>query len=279
MGKTEVPWSDWIISDEHLTASRLRKFYRKHPLETESMFSNLDQQLQVLNDNRARSFLKMETTHCHREGRGLYAIAQYCRILSENSGERKTEMADTYKTAAGMAASILGEDAGQRVADLSAGKQIITALVSIRLGKGLTQKDVAERMGCAASTVSKLEAGTDAELRWSEIGNYSRAIGIQSTLVLDNPALPVTSRIKHRVIEIGDLLDEIVELAQSVDDDPEIIESIHDFYKELSFNFFVRYERSKDRLPRIRSWERTAPLEESATNDCAESEVEHTDLT
>lgn len=167
-------------------------------------------------------------------------------------------MSDTYKTAAEMATSILGEDAGNKVSERSAGRQILTALVSIRLGKGMTQKEVADRIGCAASTISKLEAGTDAELRWSEIGEYSRAIGIQSSLVLDNPCLPAVSRIKHRVIEIGDLLDEIVELAQSVDDDPEIIESVHDFYKELSFNFFLRYERTKDRLPRIKSWDESS---------------------
>lgn len=76
MEETEEPWSDWSISDAHLTASRLKKFYRNHPNETESMLSNLDQQLQVLNSNRARSLLRFETTHCHREREGLYAMDQ-----------------------------------------------------------------------------------------------------------------------------------------------------------------------------------------------------------
>jgi transcriptional regulator with XRE-family HTH domain len=182
-------------------------------------------------------------------------------------------MADTYKTAADLATSILGEDAGKKVADLTAGRQIITALVSVRLGKGMTQKQVSDRMGCSASAISKLESGTDADLRWSEIGKYSRAIGIQSALVLDNPSLPVTSRIKHRVIEIGELLDEIVELAHIVDDDPEIIESIHGFYKELSYNFYLRYERTKGRLPKIMSWDQSEPLVELDTSDCSNHEA------
>lgn len=76
MEEAEKPWSDWVISSKHLTASRLKKFYRNHPDETESMLTNLDQQLLVLNNNRARSFPNMETTHCHREGRGLYAMSQ-----------------------------------------------------------------------------------------------------------------------------------------------------------------------------------------------------------
>lgn len=182
-------------------------------------------------------------------------------------------MADTYKTAADLAAAVLGQDVGKKVAALSAGRQIITALVSIRLGKGLTQKDVADSMGCAASTVSKLEAGTDAELRWSEIGKYSRAVGIQSSLVMDNPGLPATSRIKQRVIEIGELLDEIVELAESVDDDPEIIESIHGFYKELSYNFYLRYERTKVRLPRINSWDQAGQAVVNTETECIDSKV------
>ncbi|MFZ1729404.1 MAG: hypothetical protein WBQ23_08800, partial [Bacteroidota bacterium] len=127
--------------------------------------------------------------------------------------------------------------------------------------------------GCSASAISKLESGTDAELRWSEIGNYSKAIGIQSALVLDDPSMPAASRIKNRVIEIGELLDEIVELAHIMDDDPEIIESIHDFYKELSYNFYLRYERTKGRLPKINSWDQTEPLVDRDTSDCSDHEA------
>ncbi|MFZ1730279.1 MAG: hypothetical protein WBQ23_07760, partial [Bacteroidota bacterium] len=127
--------------------------------------------------------------------------------------------------------------------------------------------------GCSASAISKLESGTDAELRWSEIGNYSKAIGIQSALVLDDPSLPAASRIKNRVIEIGELLDEIVEIAHIMDDDPEIIESIHDFYKELSYNFYLRYERTKGRLPKINSWDQTETLVDRDTSDCSDHEA------
>lgn len=76
MEETDEPWSDWVISAERLTASRLKKFLRNHPDETVMMLSNLDQQLIVLNINGAKSILKMETTHCHREGQGLYAMDQ-----------------------------------------------------------------------------------------------------------------------------------------------------------------------------------------------------------
>ena len=76
MEETPEAWNDWSISEEHLTASRLRKFHKNHPDETEAMLANLDQQRKVLNNNKTKSLLKYETAHCHREGGGLYAMDQ-----------------------------------------------------------------------------------------------------------------------------------------------------------------------------------------------------------
>ena|SRR3990167_1014612 len=54
---------------------------------------------------------------------------------------------------------------------------IIDRLISLRLGAGLTQGELAKKMGITQGAVSKLEASCDENLTLKEIGSYAQAVG------------------------------------------------------------------------------------------------------
>ena len=50
-------------------------------------------------------------------------------------------------------------------------------LVRLRVSLGLSQRELAKRAGLAPSTVSRMEAGTDAQLGEDEVKAYLRGLG------------------------------------------------------------------------------------------------------
>lgn len=62
-------------------------------------------------------------------------------------------------------------------------RQLVSFLASSRNAKGMSQEDVATKMGCSQSAVSKLESGVDAELKLDEVDRYMDALGLKATVV------------------------------------------------------------------------------------------------
>lgn len=65
---------------------------------------------------------------------------------------------------------------------------LIAALVLLRVDRGLTQREVARRMGVSQSTVSGFESGTH-EPRVSIMRRYARAIGAELHYTVTQPEL------------------------------------------------------------------------------------------
>ena len=79
----------------------------------------------------------------------------------------------TYRSVDDLMAGIgLPRGVRLRVAELREGTRVVDWLVRERTEAGLTQAELARRMGCSQSKVSKLEDSRDAELRLGEIGRY-----------------------------------------------------------------------------------------------------------
>jgi transcriptional regulator with XRE-family HTH domain len=56
-------------------------------------------------------------------------------------------------------------------------QQLVSALVSVRVGQGLTQVEVARRMGVTQPTVSAFEKGMDSRVKSYQ--RYARACGVE----------------------------------------------------------------------------------------------------
>jgi transcriptional regulator with XRE-family HTH domain len=60
-------------------------------------------------------------------------------------------------------------------------QQVTNALAKMRVAKGLTQKQLADSLGCTQGRISKLETGRDEDLTLKDVLDYARAteIGLQ----------------------------------------------------------------------------------------------------
>jgi transcriptional regulator with XRE-family HTH domain len=154
-----------------------------------------------------------------------------------------------FKSAGDAAAFLCGDELIKNLVEKEIGQSwIVNKLLQIRINKELTQKELSSRMGCDPSKISRMEAGNDLQLKIGDIAQYASALGVQINLVFEDTTLPVAEQIKCSVFSIHEKLEQLVGLAKQVDGDEAIINSINSFYKEVLFNFLVRFKDSHEKL-------------------------------
>jgi transcriptional regulator with XRE-family HTH domain len=173
------------------------------------------------------------------------------------------------------AATHLAENpqAGQAVKEEIFWNEMVFALLSMRISKGMTQEQIAECMKCDASKISRLESGNDRQLKWSDIVGYTNALNVQMSIFFDDETLPAAARIKQCVFRIDDDLKQLAQMAQQFDGDAKIAERIASFYQEVLFNFLKRFSENRERLSnfiRIQPKERAAIRDEGGFADHSE---------
>jgi transcriptional regulator with XRE-family HTH domain len=158
-------------------------------------------------------------------------------------------MSTKFNTVADAAAHLAGDtNVATRVTREIHQNEVVSLLLEMRISKGLTQEQVAERMGCDPSKVSRIESGSDRQLKWIDIVGYISALNVQLSLFFDDESLSHTARIKQCVFKIDEDLTRLSELAQQCDGDEKITQGIARFYKEVLFNFMLRYTQNKGKL-------------------------------
>ena len=161
-------------------------------------------------------------------------------------------MARISHSVAEMAADILDDpSAKERVEKLITNRRLIEQLVLQRLLREKTQTEVAKHMGCHTSKISRMEAGSDQDLKLGDILGYLSALDMNLSMILSDPTSPIADRIKHAVFQIDDQLKELTGLA-SLSGDEQITSGIDRFYHEVLFNFIKNfkstYDEFRDRL-------------------------------
>ena len=155
-------------------------------------------------------------------------------------------MARISHSVAEMAADILDDpSAKERVEKLIANRRLIEQLILQRLLREKTQTEVAKHMGCHTSKISRMEAGSDQDLKLGDILGYLSALDMNLSMILADPTSPIADRIKHAVFQNDDLLQELRDLAAPYDDD-KINEGIDRFYHEVLFNFIKNFKSTYD---------------------------------
>lgn len=148
------------------------------------------------------------------------------------------------------AAAQLAEDQSMaaKVQSAIACNSVVSTLLRLRVEKGLTQEQIAETMKCDPSKVSRIESGSDRQLKLMDIVGYALALQVELSLTFDDSGLPAAQRIKQCVFRIDDDLKKLAALAQKVGAEDEITREIDRFYKEVLFNFLVRFKQNSERL-------------------------------
>lgn len=131
-------------------------------------------------------------------------------------------------------------------------RRLVKMLMSERVRHNLSQKEIAAKMDCSESKISRMESSNDVDLNFGDILAYARATGINISIMLDDSTLPNATRIKHCVLVIASMLRHLTDLAKEEDEDDSIRNAINKFQVEVLMNFLIKYQESGAALPSIR---------------------------
>jgi transcriptional regulator with XRE-family HTH domain len=92
-------------------------------------------------------------------------------------------------------------------------RNLVDFLMALRTSAGLSQKDIANKMGCTQSRISKLENGKDDDLRIGDFHAYADALGLQLMILLTKKGRPpIAERIKRHTSALKRLFTELSEM-------------------------------------------------------------------
>lgn len=163
-------------------------------------------------------------------------------------------MADNQKfnSAAEAAAFYAGDERFKKLVEEEMSQSEISyQLLQLRISKNVSQKELAKRMGCDPSKISRMESSSDLNLKIGDIKDFLSALDVDIKIVFEDKSIPAAEQIKNHVYAIHDQLDALVKIAKDVDGDDEIIDKIKIFYGEVLLNFLIRYKDSHQTLHTI----------------------------
>jgi transcriptional regulator with XRE-family HTH domain len=128
-------------------------------------------------------------------------------------------------------------------------RRLVNCLTVTRCAKGVSQAELAARMGCGQSKVSKMESSTDADLNFGDIASYAFALKQSVFIAFSQDKLNGADRIRSHVECIKRELEELVKLA---DDDKTDGDGVEAFAIETVKEMLTVIERSLDKIPHQR---------------------------
>ena len=112
-------------------------------------------------------------------------------------------------------------------------KTLSKYLFSLRCENGLTQAELAKKIGCTQGKISKLENSYDTEITVNDLIAYGNALGLQPEIGYRRRNIKTVDLIKHHCFKVNDYLEELRKLAEK---DEIIKEGVFDFHIETVCN-------------------------------------------
>jgi transcriptional regulator with XRE-family HTH domain len=125
-------------------------------------------------------------------------------------------------------------------------RKLVRTLFALRNAKGFSQKDVADKLRCTQSRISKLEQGTDNDLRLGDLVAYADAIGLDVRIGLAKKGRTAVEQVKDHAFAIRRLLDHLAGLAAT---DHLIARGVSNFFGEAAFNLIGMLQDCANKLP------------------------------
>jgi len=124
--------------------------------------------------------------------------------------------------------------------------RLIRCLIGLRAKSGMSQAEVAKKMNCSQSRVSKIEHGLDEDISIGELNAYSKAVGFWFEISLSDTNQNATGKIKYHIIQANELLKKIIQLA---DDDEKMLMGADSFSMEMLVNFCRLLDNATQKIP------------------------------
>lgn len=150
-----------------------------------------------------------------------------------------------------MAATGVSADTQKAVSELQKESQLTSRLASLRTAAGITQEQMAERLGCTQSCISKLESGKDEDITLKELRAYAEATGQRIGFAVGRQLNHVES-IKTHAAGIHHHLQALAKLAH---EDHELEAGIQKFYSEALFNILGIIAKCQNEMPHAEGME------------------------
>lgn len=145
-------------------------------------------------------------------------------------------------------------------------KRISKFLFYLRCKHNLTQKQMADKIGCTQSKISKIESAYNKDLSVQDLLDYGKILNLQLEVGFRHPSVKIVDLIKYHVFKIKHLFDQLTELAK---DDEDLNIAIAKFHVEAGWNItkiiktsFSKLDIIKKRLPQSKATVHiSAPIE------------------
>lgn len=111
-------------------------------------------------------------------------------------------------------------------------RQIVKFLMTLRAVAGMSQADIAEKLKCSQSRISKLESSIDSDLRISDLASYAAALGFKTEIMLIPPGWTAVKEVKYHALCIKRIFDHLAGLAEK---DHSIAKGVANFFNEARF--------------------------------------------
>jgi transcriptional regulator with XRE-family HTH domain len=127
-----------------------------------------------------------------------------------------------------------------------ASRKLVKYLLAMRAVSGMSQQDIARKLQCTQSRVSKLEGFSDDDLRLGDMRNYADAVGLTFVAGFKPRNMKPVDEVKCHVFTIKKHMDDLARLART---DSTIADGVGGFFCELFVNFVRLIGDSAKLLP------------------------------
>lgn len=124
--------------------------------------------------------------------------------------------------------------------------RLVRCLIGMRARAGLSQSDLAKKMGCSQSRISKIEHGKDGRITIEELVAYSKATGFWLEINFSNCKQNAAGMVKHHILLANMLLNNIITLAEK---DESMQKGVDKLSIELLLNFCQLLDQQTRKIP------------------------------
>jgi transcriptional regulator with XRE-family HTH domain len=158
-----------------------------------------------------------------------------------------------YKSVTELMDRILKEDDPEFSEDLSlqmSQRQIVRGLATLRNSKNVRQDEIARKMGCAQSRVSKIENGLDDDLRMKDIQTYLKVLGYMADINLLPADMSIVDEIKYYAFRMKIAFEKLTSLARK---DDAIQQGVAQFHIEALINLMNLVKSSASQISKSKN--------------------------
>ncbi len=124
-------------------------------------------------------------------------------------------------------------------------KRLSKYLFSLRCEQNLTQAQLAKKINCSQSRISKIENSLDEDITIKDLLEYGNALDLQLEIGYRRRNIKTVELIKHHFLKIEEYLNKLANLAGK---DKALIEGVKQFHAEAAFNMVAMILESASSL-------------------------------